>query len=668
MHRPPEPEIVGSSPSGPATEVFKMSNPLAQLRDECQQHIHLAASKAYPDLDIPQLTFTQPPNPELGELSTPICFQLAGTIKNRPAAIARNIVEHIDIESMELVKSAEAVNGYVNFRTDIDRYAELVLENAVEEDNGYGLTKTNWPERMMVEHTSANPNGPIHVGNARNSILGDAIANMLRSRGHTTEVHFLVNDMGRQVAMATWGWRLLGKPKPEGQPDIWVGTIYASVNVLKEIRRLKAELEEAKTSGDPEIVSGINAELSQYAAAAHELRERNPTIFDALTEKIGATADPEAEIATLNTKYEEEQPETKEDVRSLVGHCLRGFEQTLGKIGIHFDEWDFESDLVWRKAADEVLDGLKATPYTSYDRGALVLDCDRVAEDLELKERWGLNPDHEIPRLVLVRSDGTTLYTLRDVAYSLWKFGHVDQVINVIGFEQTLAQLQLRVALAALGKVDIADRQTHYAYEFVRLPDFRMSGRLGRYVTLMDVLGRAVSLAHDEVNKRSPDLPEAQRREIARIVGHGAVKYALLSVDPMKVVLFEWDKALNFETNSAPFIQYSHARACNIIKRANENPEADYALLGDPRERELLMIVAQFPEVFENAVKELKPADISSYANNLADRFNSFYAALPVLKADSAGLVGARLMLVDGVRITLRNALSLLGIEAPERM
>jgi arginyl-tRNA synthetase len=645
-----------------------MSHPLAQLRDECKQLIHLAASRAYPNLDMPQPTFTRPPNPEMGELSTPICFQLAETVKDRPTAIARNFAEHIDGKSMELVESVEAVNGYVNFRANVGRYAELVLENAVEEDNGYGFMKTNKPKRMMVEHTSANPNGPIHVGNARNSILGDAIANMLKSRGHTTEVHFLVNDMGRQVAMATWGWRLLGKPEPEARSDIWVGTIYASVNVLKEIRRLKAELGEAKASGDPEMLSGINSELSQYVAAAHDLRERNPAIFDALTERIEATADPEAEIVRLNTEYEEEQPGTKEDVRSLVGHCLRGFEQTLGEIGIHFDKWDFESDLVWRKAADEVLDGLKATPYTSYDRGAIVLDCDRVAEDLELKERWGLNPDHEIPHLVLVRSDGTTLYTLRDVAYSIWKFGRVDQVVNVIGFEQTLAQLQLRVALAALGKMNIADRQTHFAYEFVRLPDMRMSGRLGRYVTLVDVLSRAVTLAHDEVNKRSPDLPEAQRREIARVVGHGAVKYALLSVDPMKVVLFEWDKALNFETNSAPFIQYSHARACNIIKRAYEHPEADYAMLGDARERELLMMVAQLPEVFENAVKELKPADISSYANNLADRFNSFYAALPVLKADSAGLVGARLMLVDGVRITLRNALSLLGIEAPERM
>jgi arginyl-tRNA synthetase len=136
----------------------------------------------------------------------------------------------------------------------------------------------------------------------------------------------------------------------------------------------------------------------------------------------------------------------------------------------------------------------------------------------------------------------------------------------------------------------------------------------------------------------------------------------------MKTVVFDWGKALNFETNSAPFIQYSHARACNILKRAGEQPQPDYGELADVRERELLLLLAGFPEVFEDAVNELKPGSITSYANSLADKFNSFYAALPVIKAESEVLVGARLKLVDAVRAVLGNALSLLGIKAPERM
>ena len=643
-----------------------MSNPLARLREECRRLLEEAIPEAYPDIEVPKTKFSQPPSPEMGELSTPICFQLTGILKSRPADIAERVVDQIDAGSSDLIESVEAVNGYINFNADSNNFAKLVLETAAEEDTEYGFLKTEKPEKVMVEHTSANPNAPIHIGNARNSVLGDALAEMLRRRGHAVEVHFLVNDMGPQVAMAAYGWRLLGSPEPEGRRDFWVGTIYASVNVLKEVKRLKRSLREAISSGDDSKVREINRELSRYAAAAQELRERDAAIFDALTEKVEADAD--VTVTKLNTEYEEGRPEAKESVRRLVQHCLSGFEQVLGEIGIRFDEWDYESDLVWRKAADEVLEGLKATPYAFYDVGALVLDCDRIAEDMDLKRRWGLNPDHEIPRLVLVRSDGTTLYALRDIAYSLWKFQRVDRVINVIGSDQILPQLQLRIALAALGKVELADRQAHFAYEFVRLPDVRMSGRLGRYVTLSEVVDRSVSLAYDEVTRRSPQLPEAQRRDIAATVGHGAVKYALLSVDPMKVVIFDWAKALNFEMNSAPFIQYSHARACNILKRAEERPEADYRLLRDRRERDLVMMVARFPEVFEDAVNELKPGDISAYANTLADRFNSFYAALPVLKADSRGLAGARLMLVEAVRIVLRNALSLLGIEAPERM
>ena len=657
---------MGSSPSGPASDAITMSDTLARLREECQRLLDEAITKAYPDIEVPKTKFSQPPSPEMGELSTPICFQLTGILKFRPADIAERLVDQIDAGSSDLIESVEAVNGYINFNADSNNFAKLVLETAAKEDTEYGFLKTEKPEKVMVEHTSANPNAPIHIGNARNSVLGDALAEMLRRRGHAVEVHFLVNDMGPQVAMAAYGWRLLGSPEPEGRRDFWVGTIYASVNVLKEVKRLKRSLREAISSGDDSKVREINRELSRYAAAAQELRERDAAIFDALTEKVEADAD--VTVTKLNTEYEEGRPEAKETVRRLVQHCLSGFEQVLGEIGIRFDEWDYESDLVWRKAADEVLEGLKATPYAFYDVGALVLDCDRIAEDMDLKRRWGLNPDHEIPRLVMVRSDGTTLYALRDIAYSLWKFQRVDRVINVIGSDQILPQLQLRIALAALGKVDLADRQNHFAYEFVRLPDVRMSGRLGRYVTLSEVVDRSVSLAYDEVTRRSPQLPEAQRQNIARMVGYGAVKYALLSVDPMKVVIFDWGKALNFEVNSAPFIQYSHARACNILKRAEERPEADYRLLRDRRERDLVMMVARFPEVFEDAVNELKPGDISAYANTLADRFNSFYAALPVLKADSRGLAGARLMLVEAVRVVLRNALSLLGVEAPERM
>ncbi|KYH36297.1 MAG: arginyl-tRNA synthetase [Candidatus Bathyarchaeota archaeon B23] len=645
-----------------------MSNPLDALREECLRLLDEGLEGLSLELESLEPALSRPPNPAMGDLSTSLCFKLASRLGRSPQGLAEELKGVMDPSSSRLVASVEAVGGYINFHADPGEFSKLTLETAVGEEGDYGLLKAERPERVMVEHTSANPNGPIHVGNARNSILGDALAKMLRYRGHRVVVHFYVDDMGRQVAMATYGWRLLGRPEPEGPSDLWVGTIYASVNIIKEVKRLKRELEEAKALEAYARVREINAELSRYAAAAQELRDRAPGVFDALLEALEGVEDPDGEISRLNAEYERGEAEAKRDVRRLVEYCLSGFREALGEIGVHFDSWDYESDLVWSGAVEEVIGRLRRTPYTRLEGGALILDCEAVAQDLKLKERWGINPRYEIPDLVLVRADGTTLYTTRDIAYSLWKFDHVDRVINVIGYEQSTAQLQLRVALAALGLVEIADRQRHYAYKFVTLPGLKMSGRLGRYVTLREVVERAVELAHKEVEARSPGLSEGEKRRIAEMVGHGAVKYALLSVDPMKTVVFDWDRVLDFERNSAPFIQYSHARACSILRKAENPPQPDYGLLRDGKERELVHLVASFPDVFQEAVEALSPQAIASYANTLADRFNSFYASHPVLKAEPKGLAGARLILVDAVRIALRNSLSALGIEAPERM
>lgn len=649
------------------SEAQKM-NPLATLRTECEKLLKQGLEKTYPDTELPEAKYRTPPTPDMGELSSPACFQLARTLRQPPTKIAETITHNIPVNQSKLIEKATAVAGYINFHTDTGEYSKLVLDTITTKDNEYGFIKTKNPQKVMVEHTSANPNSPLHIGNARNSILGDSLATLLEKQGHDVIIHFLVNDMGRQVAMATYGWKLMGKPEPEGTAELWVGTIYAAVNVVNELTRLRAELKEAEENGWVYEASEAQEQIEEYTKAAEMLTERYPDIYQAMAEKLPKIQDPMAEIVALNTSYENNDPETVQEVRTVIQYCLNGFQESLGLLGIHFDSFDFESDLVWAQAAEDVLERLKETGYVIKDMGAQVLDCDWIARDLKLKKRWGLHPEHEIPRLVLVRSDGTTLYTLRDMAYSIYKFGYADRVINVIGMEQTLAQLQLRIALAAIGEQKMGDNQLHYAYEFVKLPGVKMSGRLGRYVTLNEVLERAVALAMEEVEKRNPELSTEEKTDIAEMVGYGAVKYTLLSVDPMKQVVFDWKKALDFETNSAPFIQYSHARTCNILKRADENPEPDYKTLEALKEKELINLLAQFPETFERAAEELQPANITAYANNLADKFNSFYATQNVLKAETSGLKGARLKVVDAARITLRNALMVLGIDAPEQM
>jgi arginyl-tRNA synthetase len=235
--------------------------------------------------------------------------------------------------------------------------------------------------------------------------------------------------------------------------------------------------------------------------------------------------------------------------------------------------------------------------------------------------------------------------------------------------EQSLAQLQLKIALYALGYGKFADNLVHFAYNLVTLPGYKMSSRRGHYITFDEVMNEAVRRAYEEVSKRSPQLSEEEKQKIADFVGIGAVRYALIEIDMAKPVVFTWDRVLNFEKNSAPYIQYTHARACSILRKAERKPEKPaYELLTDKLEKEIVLALASFPDTFIEATEYLKPNIIAEYANALSDRFNTFYNALPVIKAEPPELSDARLALTDSVRVVLRNALSLIGIVAPEKM
>ena len=645
-----------------------VENPLWELRVECSNALNKALSERYPGLSVQPESLSTPPSIQLGELSSSMCFEMVKKGVN-PVRMAEELASSIEASEYRLIESVEAVRGYVNFHASLPEFAELTLESACELDVDYGFPKTDRPLRIIVEHTSANPNGPIHVGNARNSMLGDALARMLRLRGHDVSVHFYLNDMGRQVAIASYGYDLLGRPRPEGKPDHWIGLIYAMTNCIIEIETLRKRISELEAEGSSESLSKARRRLDECVAAASELMSRNRELFERLLAELKGRESPESEVASLNLSYERGDEEARRLFREVVRLCAEGFKQTLSRAGISVDSWDWESSFVWSGSVREVVERLSRTPYVRRVEGVPVLDCEAVASSMRLKKSLGVEEGHVIPSLTLLRSDGTTLYTVRDIAYTLWKFERADRVINVIGFEQTLAQLQLKLALYALGEGDKAEKLVHYSYELVKLPGYRMSTRLGRYVTFDELMDRAELLAYEEVSKRSPELPEEEKRRIARAVGLGAIRYAFLMVAPTKPVVFVWDRVLNLEANSGPFVQYTHARACSILKKSGGGPvEPDYSLLGHTLERELVLKVASFPETFLRAVRDLRPHVITDYLNSLADTFNKFYATLPVLAAEPKSLRDARLMLVKAVMVCLRNGLRALGIQAPERM
>jgi arginyl-tRNA synthetase len=388
-----------------------------------------------------------------------------------------------------------------------------------------------------------------------------------------------------------------------------------------------------------------------------------------LLKRISECENPEEEINRLNRAYEDGEPAAKQLIREVSELCLQGFRETQERVEIFYDSWDWESDFVWSNQVGEALQKLKRSPFVHSEGGVLEFDAEKVARVLKLKAKLGLSEDHEVPSLTLVRGDGTTLYTTRDVAYTLWKFGRAERVINVIGMEQSLAQLQLKIALYALGCDRQADNFVHFAYNLVTLPGYKMSSRRGHYITFDEVLDEAIERAFEEVSKRSPQLGMEEKRKIANFVGIGAVRYALVDVDASKPVVFTWDRVLNFETNSAPYVQYTHARACSILRKAGREPEKpSFELLKETLERELILLLSSFPDTFVDASEYLKPNLIADYANALADKFNTFYNALPVIKAETKELSDARIALTKAIQIVLNNSLTLIGIVAPEKM
>ncbi|MGE5556368.1 MAG: arginine--tRNA ligase [Methanocella sp.] len=643
-------------------------NPYELFREECQNALAAAMEKTLPDTQKPAIVLRKTPNIEYGQLSTSMCFELAKQLKQKPLDLAKRIVDAIDKSEFNLIEKVEPAGaGYINFYVDFSKFSALTFNSIKQLDQSYGYIKTAEPKKIIVEHTSVNPLHPIHIGQARNPTIGDTLARILQLRGHDVSRHYYIDDVGRQSSVVAYGYAKLGKPKPTEKADHFVGKIYTVTCCIVEINRLKKL--QSKNAENPEELAKANRELDEWVSISAELREKYPELFDTLLKEISSDEDPEGEISRLNRAYEDGQPNAKELIREVSNLCLDGFRATMQRVGVNYDSWDWESDFVWTPQVSEVLSKLEATPFILNEKGVLQFDADKAARMLDLKGKLGLSSNTEVPPLTLVRGDGTTLYTTRDIAYTIWKFKQAQKVINVIGMEQSLAQLQLKLALYALGYTKEADNLVHFAYNLVTLPGYKMSSRRGHYITFDEVLDEAVKRAYEEVSKRSPMLSEEEKRDIANFVGLGAVRYALIDVDPGKPVVFTWERVLNFETNSAPYVQYTHARACSILRKAAREPQnSSLSLLVEKLEKELILSLAGFPDMFIEATEYLKPAMIADYANALADKFNTFYNAYPVLKADNPELSDARLALTKAIQTVMRNALNLLGVTAPERM
>ncbi|MEA1984414.1 MAG: arginine--tRNA ligase [Euryarchaeota archaeon] len=532
------------------------------------------------------------------DLACRVAFKLASVAKKGPKDIAEQIASAVVLPDDSLIESIQAQGPYLNIKAN-RKYLYDTIAAIRQEKEAFGGDFCEGT--IVLEHTSANPNGPLHVGHIRNSILGDTLGRVLKRVGYDVDTQYYVNDMGRQIAIVSWAMRNFDLDS-EKKGDHAIADIYIKAN---------AWLEE-----EPDRVTEIDRLMQLVESGDEETIQR----FD-----------------------------------EVVGIAVDGIRDTLLRMNVIHDDFVNESSFIRSGAVSRIVDEIKATGRTEMDNGALVVDLS----------------DHGFEKtLVIQRSDGTSLYTTRDLAYHEWKAEQGERVIDVLGADHKLISGQLKATLRSIGKQE----PEIVIFEFVSLPEGSMSTRRGKFITADELLEQVESQALVEVENRRPDMPAEFKEQVARMVGMGAVRYDIIKVSPEKSTVFDWKEALDFEKQGAPFIQYSHARACSILRKAEEEglwdqqEKIDPSVLLEDGEMVLIRKMALFDHVLERSASELKPHMLATYARELADAFNQFYRFSPVIGAEDVTVRNARLGLVDCARIVLANVLDTLGIEAPESM
>jgi arginyl-tRNA synthetase len=578
---------------------------LTEFRREVEAAVADALeASGYPTDD---LGIEEPPEDVDAVLASSVAFRLAGDAGAPPPQVAADLADAVDLAAADYVDRVTTQGPYLNFHP-----SEAYLQGALDLRNDAGRLADR-DVSVVVEHTSANPTGPVHVGRARNPIVGDAVANLLEYAGYDVERHYYVNDAGRQMAVFTWAYETFDESD------------------LPEPERDRAEYD-----------------LVRYYRRGNEFLEEGPD------EEVAAA---EAEIEAIMQGLEERDEAVYERVNEVVEAVLGGMRECLLRLPAEFDEFVRETRFMRNGDTDEIVDRLQALDEAVYEEEAWQLDLS----------------DHGIEKnLVFQRSDGTSLYTTRDLAHHEWKFDTFDRAVTVLGEDHELQADQLRTTLDLLG--NDTSQLENVIYSYVNLPEGKMSTRRGTGVDLDDLLDEAIARAREEVEARlddrtRDDLTDEDVERIAHQVGIGAVRYDIVAKQPTKAITFEWDRALDFEAQSAPYVQYVHARCCGILEPADvpDPGEVDVGVLEAPEERDLLRTLARFSGVVAGAADELEPHQVATYTRDLAETFNAFYRECPVLDADGETRA-ARLALVAAARHAVANSLDVLGVAAPESM
>ena len=553
---------------------------------------------------------------------TLVVFPFLKISKKNPEQTAQEIGQYL-ADHCEAVAGFNVVKGFLNLV--IAPAAWLALLNDINANEHYGERQANENSPLvMIEYSSPNTNKPLHLGHVRNNLLGWSLAQIMQANGNRVVKTNIVNDRGIHICKSMLAWLKYGNgetPETSGKKgDHLIGDYYVAFDkhYREEVKQL--------------VESGMDEEQAKQEA---------PLIKEA---------------HEMLVKWENNDPEVRALWQKMNNWVYAGFDETYKKMGVSFDKIYYESQ-TYLKGKAKVEEGLAKGLFERHADNSVWADLTNEGLDQKL----------------LLRSDGTSVYMTQDIGTAEMRFQDypIDKMIYVVGNEQNYHFQVLSILLDRLG-FKWGKELVHFSYGMVELPNGKMKSREGTVVDADDLMALMVSDAKktsEELGKFD-DMSEDERNEIARIVGLGALKYFILKADARKNMLFNPEESIDFNGNTGPFIQYTYARICSILRKAGEQgaSEAPLTAVLSDKETELIQKMSEYGAAVEQAGKDYSPSGIANYCYELTKVFNQFYHDYSILNEADEQKKLVRLVIARNVAKVIRNGMALLGIEVPERM
>lgn len=548
---------------------------------------------------------------------TLVVFPLVKLVKQKPEEVANKIGTYLTDE--EDFVSFNVVKGFLNLTLNPTIFTRLLKEKFKTED--FTLTEKN-PKKIMVEYSSPNTNKPIHLGHIRNNLLGFSISNILKAAGNEVIKGQIINDRGIHICKSMLAWEKYGNgetPESTGiKGDHLVGKYYVIFD-----QKYKQEINHL-------VSTGVDAE---------EAKKKAPILLEA---------------QEMLKKWEAGDPEIRTLWEKMNSWVYAGFNKTYQRLGVDFDLVQYESN-TYLLGKDVIEEGLKKGVLFKKEDGSV----------------WADLTDEGLDQKLLLRGDGTSVYITQDLGTAVERFNkyNLNELIYTVGNEQDYHFQVLFLILKKLG-YSWADKLYHLSYGMVDLPSGKMKSREGTVVDADELMEEM----HQEAVKKTTELgklegyTEIEKQQVNELIGLGALKYFILKVDPKKRILFDPNESIEFNGNTGPFIQYTYARTCSVLRKASHEPiEIKHKNLNEA-ELKLIILLSTYEDIIEKSAKDLNPALIANYIYEVSKEYNSFYQNNRILDADIEEEQQIRLAITQWTGNVIKDGLQLLGIGAPERM